>query len=492
MTNDIDLLLMTETWLRADDAVIRATLKSANYDLNDTPRPSGRLGGGVGIIYKRGMKCKALLHGAYKTFEYGSYEVAYQNKTINAHVIYRPPYSAVNRTTIDMFFDEFQTYLSSVVQSCNLLLITGDFNIHMDIMDDSDKRKMCDLLNMFDLRQHVTVPTHKSGHILDLMITRCSNELVLSIPTVDHMISDHMIVCSDLNLPKPSMKVRTLTYRNLNTIDKTAFTSELKDISIDLQQIDDINHLAASYNVKMRQLLDKHAPVRSKTVVDRPMLPWYDADLKILKADRRRAEKAWRRDNNNDTLCTFHQARNIYTVTLKEKRKAFLVHSISEAKTDPKKLFSIINVLCDKKHDCVYPDYGSIPDLVNDFGNYFMDKIATIRREIEVMGQPIITQREGTGVTLNAFKRLSDDDVLKLIVTSKSTTCALDPLPSMLIKKYVLVFLPILTYIINRCLASGQFPDEWKTALVVPLIKKSGLNLTLNNYRPVSNLPYLS
>ena len=110
-----------------------------------------------------------------------------------------------------------------------------------------------------------------------------------------------------------------MTYRNLNKIDKTAFTSELKDISIDLQQIDDTNHLAASYNVKMRQLLDKHAPIRSKTVVDRPMLPWYDADLKLLKADRRRAEKAWRRDKNNDTLRTFHQARNIYTVTLKER-----------------------------------------------------------------------------------------------------------------------------------------------------------------------------
>ena len=78
-----------------------------------------------------------------------------------------------------------------------------------------------------------------------------------------------------------------------------------------------------------------------------------------------------------------------------------------------------------------------------------MDKIDTIRREIEVMGQPIITQREGTGVTLNAFKRLSDDDVLKLLVTSKSTTCALDPLPSMIITKYVLVFLPILIYIIK-------------------------------------------
>ena len=33
----------------------------------------------------------------------------------------------------------------------------------------------------------------------------------------------------------------------------------------------------------MRQLLYKHAPIQSKTVVDRPMIPWYDADLKLLK-----------------------------------------------------------------------------------------------------------------------------------------------------------------------------------------------------------------
>ena len=74
----------------------------------------------------------------------------------------------------------------------------------------------------------------------------------------------------------------------------------------------------------MRQLLYKHAPIQSKTVVDRPMIPWYDADLKLLKADRRRAEKAWRRDQNNDTLRTFHQARNMYTVALREKRTAIL------------------------------------------------------------------------------------------------------------------------------------------------------------------------
>ena len=95
----------------------------------------------------------------------------------------------------------------------------------------------------------------------------------------------------------------------------------------------------------------------------------------------------------------------MYTVTLKEKRTAFFVKYVSEAKHDSKKLFSIINVLCDKKHDCDYPDCGSITNLVNEFCNYFMDN-STIHRDIDVIGQRIIIRREGTGVTLKCFQTI--------------------------------------------------------------------------------------
>ena len=49
----------------------------------------------------------------------------------------------------------------------------------------------------------------------------------------------------------------------------------------------------------------------------------------------------------------------------------------------------------------ITPDCGSIPNLVNEFGNYFMDKINAIRRYIGVIGKPIILRREGKGVTVN-------------------------------------------------------------------------------------------
>ena len=45
----------------------------------------------------------------------------------------------------------------------------------------------------------------------------------------------------------------------------------------------------------------------------------------------------------------------------------------------------------------------------------------------------------------------------------------------------------------NKSLVSGHYPQKFKYAVVLPLLKKEYLDSTqLNNYRPVSNLPFLS
>ena len=45
---------------------------------------------------------------------------------------------------------------------------------------------------------------------------------------------------------------------------------------------------------------------------------------------------------------------------------------------------------------------------------------------------------------------------------------------------------------VNRSLSSGIFPDVWKHGMIKALLKKKGLLLELKNYRPVSNLTFLS
>ena len=71
--------------------------------------------------------------------------------------------------------------------------------------------------------------------------------------------------------------------------------------------------------------------------------------------------------------------------------------------------------------------------------------------------------------------------------------CELDPLPTSFLTNCLDDVLPHLTSIINDSLPSGLFPSAFKSAIVKPLLKKTTLNPEiLKNYRPVSNLSFLS
>ena len=71
-------------------------------------------------------------------------------------------------------------------------------------------------------------------------------------------------------------------------------------------------------------------------------------------------------------------------------------------------------------------------------------------------------------------------------------TCRMDPMPTTLVIGCIDVLLLVLTNIINLLLESVTFADDWKCALVNPLLKKVGLDLLYKNYRPVSNLQCVS
>ena len=75
----------------------------------------------------------------------------------------------------------------------------------------------------------------------------------------------------------------------------------------------------------------------------------------------------------------------------------------------------------------------------------------------------------------------------------KNKNCELDPIPvTVLLKKGLDKCIDIITRIVNTSLTHGMFPIKWKTAIVRLLLKKPGLKPISTNYRPVSNLAFLS
>ena len=92
---------------------------------------------------------------------------------------------------------------------------------------------------------------------------------------------------------------------------------------------------------------------------------------------------------------------------------------------------------------------------------------------------------------LSNFISVDYIDVVKIVRNTKSTMCFTDPSPARMIKEKLNILLPILLRIINYGLNSGSVPEEWKTAIILPLIKKEGL-LEYNNYHPINNLIFIS
>ena len=125
-----------------------------DYRLLHSPRSAGR-GGGVGLLYKQGIGSKTrLFEHSFTSFE--CIDVIFvARKSLRAIVVYRPPVCA----SVGVFLEEFCGLLQETVVCPEELLIYGDFSFHVDDKADWDATRFGELPDLFNLKQHVCVPT---------------------------------------------------------------------------------------------------------------------------------------------------------------------------------------------------------------------------------------------------------------------------------------------------------------------------------------------
>ena len=137
------------------------------------------------------------------------------------------------------------------------------------------------------------------------------------------------------------------------------------------------------------------------------------------------------------------------------------------------------------------PDNTGDEKLANDFADYFIQKIQKIWDNLDDYPK-FKPRRNSTNTPLNSFELTTADEVTKIIKEMKTKSCDLDFLPTSVLMKALLYVIDTITSIMNVSLEQGVFPDSWKIAIIIPLLKKLGLDLITSNYRPVSNLPFSS
>jgi len=499
LSSDIDICIITETWLKQNDNKIRAELTPNGYAFRDAPRLC-RQGGGLALLCKRTYEPELIEAGERASFEYAEFTVSLNKQKTSVVAIYRPPYSTNHPVTTRTFFQEFPDFIEARLAANKPIIITGDFNIHIEDATSVDGQQLLDILGSFSLTNHVTFPTHLDNHTLDLIITRTAEARLISNCIPSDWFSDHRLVTAEIPLKKNNWQVKNIIFRETNKINIENLRNDIINSPLSLTSEQSPDTVAKLYHETLSAAIDKHAPEKTKTVVVRPDQPWFNAELASQKREVRKAERLWRKSGetkaqDSPIYTWFKETRKDYYDEVENAKCIYYKEKVRKCDGNQRKLYNLVKEISGESMENPLPPHDEMQTLVNGFSTFFMQKIDKIRNQIDTLTINTTPPPVTTSIPppqLASFRQVSEAELSKLLRIMANKQCTLDPCPTYLVKECQNELLPCITRLINASLNDGVFPDEWKRAVVKPLIKKANLACVYSNYRPVSNLCFIS
>jgi exonuclease III len=505
-THNIHVFALTETWISHNTT--SAQLFDAiphGFTFISTPRPildsntSSIVGGGTAFLIREPCKLLSSPTATFKSFELSTVTIKLPHSNLAVYNIYRPPLSpAKSRHSVpfSQFLEDFQTLISTISTTPHEFVITGDFNIHVDDLTDSNSIQFLSLLDHANLTQHVSFPTHRQSHTLDLVITSANSTLSPTVTFMPVSPTDHFPVISSLNISaSPPAPITKCFIRSIRSININHFCLDILSSRLITHPPSELSDLVDCYNSTLSDLLNKHAPLKSKIIRTKAANPWYTPALKKLKLAKRHLERVWSRSHSSEDHKNLRTATNHYHAAIIKAKRAYNSTLISSSLTNPRHLWNNINKILHRSSMPVLPSYESLSSLSQSFATFFSDKIHKLHTTLlsnHTRVSPHVPP-PFTPPNFSSFTCVTTDEVSKLLSQSPDTYCDLDPIPTSLLKQFSHILLPTITNIINLSISTGVFPDQFKSCSVHPLLKKSNLDKdNLSNYRPISHLSFLS
>ena len=224
----------------------------------------------------------------YATMECSDFAVSLPGLTLNKAVIYRPPDKPIHS-----FVSDVLDYMERNINSTGKLLLTGDFNIHVNEPESPDVNTFLDVLDSFGLQNHISFPTHHLNNTLDLVITPCNDNFIES-STPGRLFSDHNIVYFNIITIKQPNTIKEITYRKLKNINMTNFNEDMEQhLYTHYSDKLSLTEKIQLYKNTLRMTLDRHAPLKRRKVPDRIKLAWFSDEIATAIRKRRKAERRW-------------------------------------------------------------------------------------------------------------------------------------------------------------------------------------------------------
>ena len=412
---------------------------------------------------------------------------------------YRPPNSTVDK------FHLFESFIGRLDAENVEYYVLGDLNCNMGAsIPDHESRLLSSISELYGLQQLIEEPTRiteSSSTIIDLIFTNVPDNVVSS--GISHVgISDHSLVYAFRKLFTGTSNKghTTVSYRNFKNFDPARLRADMCSQNWEVvKEFDNPNDMWRAWKYTFNSVIDRHAPVRMKRVRGAKS-PWITPQLKQRMRERDIQKiKAIRSKDPND-WAVFKTTRNSVNNDIKNARKLYYNNAFHEYKNNSKKTWSIINELTSRKQKSSQIHEinrnGSIIKDSHKISEGFNEHFASIGPKLAAQIPRNVNYRSHSDYMTNqtpsqsfVLKRTNVSKVCSLLSKlCKSKATGLDQISARLVRECSDVIAESLCTIFNCSIDTGIFPDDWKSAKVLPLFKQ-GERSEMGNYRPISIIP---
>jgi hypothetical protein len=507
----VDIFILSETKL--DESFPSSQFNVSNFSLYRKDR--NKNGGGIMVyINSQIPHCNRsdFQNLFVQNIEGMVFELTIKQKKWLISAMYKPP--NVNDADFDSCFTNVVE--AKLKETCNVMTI-GDLNFNMNV--ENKLHDACRVLGMKNIIKSSTCFKGETPTLLDVILT--SNAFSITDSLNENIgISDfhHIIGCA-FKAHAPIKTVKRITYRSFKNFNENDFMQDLSNVPFHACfNSDDVNDQMQMYNKMFNGVLDKHAPLKNKTI-KKPPPPYMNSALRKAIFQKCMARNKFFKNRIESNWDSYKIRRNLVT-----KLRRISIRNYFKSKTEnlsnPKDFWKIVKpfitdknnlsnetiilregdeLLIDEEKVCNafnhhfttaaknigYDD--SIPSYVSN--DHLMNYIS---KKYENHPSICKIKQNFKNVSTFDFECTNIAEVSKVITKlDVKKAMGYDYVSPKILKISTKHVCQIIVKLINQCFDKHVFPHDLKLAEVSSIYKKKD-KLNKENYRPISILVILS
>ena len=491
------IICVSETWLK-DGLEERRCLDG--YSCFFDNRTLG-VGGGVAVYAKN--DCLKKLHKMPKPVKCTeSILLECQLSTTQSiliFMIYKPP-----SLSHSLFIDEFSHALDCLSTKNKTVFVCGDFNYDLLHLNQNNQAlEFFSALASTGFLPLVSKPTRTQETCVSLIDNIFCNNL--SIVQTSGIIfddtSDHYPVFATLTL--------NMVFANRTKESKVIFDySKIDEFTHDLEQsmggFENITDPETACNVLIQAyctLRGKYSFQYKPTRKNSSIKPWITPAILASIINRSKLFALKQKQPSPENKKKYIKYRNMLNGIIRYAKQKYIESELESNKNNAKRMWNILNEYAIGKcttnqmpnsfrntNDKVLDDPY---DIAENFNLFFSSVGKTLQNTIQpCSGSPLACVNKCNN-TVKEVELTNSSEIIRIISNMTNVGGGVDNINGKLFKLTYKSIIHHIVHFVNCCLRTGIFPKKLKIAVIKPVFK-SGEKTDMNNYRPISILPYIS